>query len=87
MILIEPTDGGIANLKLIISFEMMLGLKINFCKSEVVVVGTAPDEQEQVANLLNCRLGKFPISYLGLPVSDKTLRASDCVVVVNRQMP
>jgi hypothetical protein len=76
--LIEPTDAGIANLKLIlVSFELMSGLKINLSKSEVVVVGSTAVEQERVALLLNCRLGKFPIMYLGLPVSDKTLRASD----------
>nr|XP_051229140.1 uncharacterized protein LOC127346942 [Lolium perenne] len=78
MVMIEPTDEGIANLKLILlSFELMSGLKLNLAKSEVVVVGTTSLEQERVARLLNCRLGKFPIRYLGLPISDKTLRASD----------
>jgi hypothetical protein len=78
MVMIEPSDVGIANLKLVlISFELMSGLKINLAKSEVVVVGTTPQEQERVARLLNCRLGRFPIKYLGLPLSNKTLRASD----------
>ncbi|KAK1607661.1 hypothetical protein QYE76_031334 [Lolium multiflorum] len=78
MVMIEPSDEGIANLKLVlISFELMSGLKINLAKSEVVVVGTTPLEQERVARLLNFRLGKFPIKYLGLPLSNKTLRASD----------
>ncbi|KAK1650722.1 hypothetical protein QYE76_068527 [Lolium multiflorum] len=78
MVMIEPTDEGIANLKLVlISFELMSSLKINLAKSEVVVVGTTPLEQERVARLLNYRLGKFPIKYLGLPLSNKTLRASD----------
>jgi hypothetical protein len=78
MVMIEPMDTGIANLKLVlISFELMSGLKINLPKSEVVVVGTTTLEQERVARHLNCRLGKFPIKYLGLPLSNKTLRASD----------
>jgi hypothetical protein len=55
----------------------MSGLKINLSKSEIVVMGSTAMEQERVALLLICRLGKFPIMYLGLPVSDKTLRASD----------
>jgi hypothetical protein len=39
MILIDPTDEGIANLKLILlAFEDMSGLKINFNKSELVVL-------------------------------------------------
>jgi hypothetical protein len=63
---------GIANLKLILlSFEMMSGLKINFARSEVIVVGTTHPEQVRIADLLNCKLGKIPISYLGLPVNDK----------------
>jgi hypothetical protein len=78
MILIDPTDEGIANLKLILLvFEDMSGLKINFNKSEVVVLGRDPREQTRLANLLNCRLGQFPINYLGLPVSNKRLRVSD----------
>jgi hypothetical protein len=55
----------------------MSGLKINLSKSEDVVVGTTAGEQERVAHLLNCRLGKLPIKYLGLPMSIKTLCASD----------
>jgi hypothetical protein len=66
------------NLKLLLlSFENMSGLKINLSKSEVVIVGTPDAERTRMANLLNCRLGAFPITYLGLPVSDKALRISD----------
>jgi hypothetical protein len=40
MVLIEPSDLGIANLKfLLLCFENMSGLKINFDKSEVMVTG------------------------------------------------
>jgi hypothetical protein len=55
----------------------MSGLKINFNKSEVVVLGRPLGEQTRLANLLNCKLGQFPITYLGLPVSHKRLRVSD----------
>jgi hypothetical protein len=38
--LIEPSDEGIVNLKLLLlCFENMSGLKINFDKSEVLVMG------------------------------------------------
>jgi hypothetical protein len=78
MIPIEPTGVGIANLKtLLVCFENMLGLKINFNKSEVVVMGAPPDSQHRAANLLNCRLGKFPITYLGIPISGNPLRVED----------
>jgi hypothetical protein len=78
LIMIEPSDEGIANLKLLLlCFENMSGLKINFDKSEVLVMGVTAREQRRVASMLNCKLGQFPIKYLGLPVSDKALRVSD----------
>jgi hypothetical protein len=68
MILIEPTDLGIANLKtLLLCFENMSGLKINFDKCEVVVSGLAEGAKQRVANLINCKLGNFPIKYLAFP--------------------
>jgi hypothetical protein len=68
MILIEPSEMGIANLKLLLlCFENMSGLKINFSKSKVVVTGVPEPDKLRVSNLLNCKLGSFPISYLGPP--------------------
>jgi hypothetical protein len=78
MILLDPTDEGVANLKLILlCSEDMSGLKMNFSKSEVVVVGKPTRERERIANMLNCKLTSFPISYLRLPVSDKRLQVSN----------
>jgi hypothetical protein len=78
MILLEPTGVGIANLKtLLLFFENMSSLKINFKKSKVVGMGLPPDSQRHVADMLNCKLGKFPITYLDLPISDKPLRVAD----------
>jgi hypothetical protein len=58
LILIKPTDEGIAHLKLLlVCFENMSGLKINFDKSEVLVMGMSVPEQRRLANLLNCKLG------------------------------
>jgi hypothetical protein len=72
MILIEKNDISIANLKFIlIFFELLSGLKINYHKSEVIVMRVSPQEQARVANLLNCQEGAFPFRYLGFPTSDK----------------
>jgi hypothetical protein len=76
--MIEPSDLGIANLKfLLLCFENMSGLKINFDKSEVFVTGVTEPEQRRIAHMLNCRLGKLPMKYLGLPVSSLALRVAD----------
>jgi len=46
----------------------MSGMKINFEKSEVFSVGLSIDEQQQTAAILGCKIGTFPIKYLGMPV-------------------
>ena len=58
---------------LLYCFEWMTGLKINYHKSEVLVIGVDKGEQDRVANMLNCKVGKLPMNYLGLPISDRKL--------------
>ena len=69
---------AIVNLEFILlCFENMSGLRINFHKSEVMVLGTSEEESVRIANMLNCKLGSFLFTYLGLPVSDRALTATD----------
>lgn len=69
---------------LLICFQEMSGLTINFVKSEVMVMGYSDQERSQIANLLNCQLGSFPMSYLGLPVSDNLVRMRELRPVVDK---
>jgi hypothetical protein len=74
LILIKNSDEDIANLKfLLMCFEDMSGLKINYHKNEIIVMGQSVRCQNQIANKLNCRLGAFPFTYPGLPISDRKL--------------
>ena len=57
--------------KLLYSFEWMSKPKINYHKSEMVTFGLEEEEQDLVANLLNCKVGMMPITYLGFPISDR----------------
>jgi hypothetical protein len=83
MILIENDDARINNLKfLLICFELLSGLKINYHKSEVIVMGVSRQEQTRVANLLNCKEGELPFRYLGFPISDKKLTIAELEPVV-----
>jgi hypothetical protein len=76
--MVQTDDLDIANLKfLLLCFESMSGLRINFHKSEVMVLGTTDFESQRIANMLNCRRGSFPFTYLGLPISDRGLSAGD----------
>jgi hypothetical protein len=54
----------------------MSGLKINYKKSEVIVLGASEIEMAQIAGWLNCKEGGLPLKYLGILVSDKMLFAA-----------
>ena len=65
---------SIRNLKfLLYYFEWMSGLKINYHKSEVTVFGVDEDREWEIASMLNCRVSKLPIKYLGFPIHHKNL--------------
>jgi hypothetical protein len=49
----------------------MSGLRINYQKSEVFVLGVDEEEQNRVADLFNCNIGTFPMKYLGVMLSSK----------------
>jgi hypothetical protein len=48
-------------------FEAASGLRINLGKSEIVPIGEVEDVG-RLANLLGCRVGSLPMTYLGLPL-------------------
>ncbi|KAL6326865.1 hypothetical protein AAG906_012140 [Vitis piasezkii] len=48
-------------------FELVSGLKINMQKSEVIPVGDVED-MDRAAAVFGCKVGKFPTTYLGLPL-------------------
>uniref|UniRef100_A0A453NLQ1 Reverse transcriptase domain-containing protein n=1 Tax=Aegilops tauschii subsp. strangulata TaxID=200361 RepID=A0A453NLQ1_AEGTS len=71
IIMVEGSATDIANLKfLLLCFQQMSGLTINFDKSEVVILGYPPEEALAIADRLNYHLGTFPMTYLGIPISD-----------------
>jgi hypothetical protein len=74
VLFIQNTEENIVNLKfLLFCFEEMSRLKINYHKSEVYTIGNGEVETELIANAFNCKVGKFPMKYLGLPISYKRL--------------
>ncbi|XP_045791386.1 uncharacterized protein LOC123886091 [Trifolium pratense] len=49
-------------------FEMTSGLKMNFWKSCVMCVNVSDEFLGMASDFLNCRIGRTPFKYLGLPV-------------------
>ena len=48
-------------------FQAFTGLKVNVGKSEIAPVGEVRDIQS-LANILQCRVGSLPMTYLGMPL-------------------
>jgi hypothetical protein len=65
------------NMKLLIAFEQMFGLNINYQKGEVFCFGHAKDHELQYEQLFGCRKGSYPFRYLGIPVHFRKLYNSD----------
>ena len=85
IIMMENTDANILHMKfLLYCFESMSGMKINYHKSEVVVLGCDQREQERVANMLNCRLGALPMNYLGVPIGDHRLTNEQLLFLIEK---
>ena len=53
---------------ILILFESLSGLKVNFSKSHLVGVNVATSWLTQAARVLNCKVGIIPFVYLGLPI-------------------
>ncbi|XP_073361214.1 uncharacterized protein [Aegilops tauschii subsp. strangulata] len=78
IIMVEGSESDISNLKFLLPcFQQMAGLKINFDKSEVMVLGYTQEECKSIADWLNCHLGCFPTTYLGIPISDSRLTVAE----------
>jgi hypothetical protein len=70
--------------------RICLGSKINYQKSEVIVLGASEDESSQIAKWLNCREGSLSLKYLGMSVSDRMLFMADLMeigVKVEKRLP
>jgi hypothetical protein len=59
----------------------MSGLKINYHKSEVTVLGVPSEESARIAKLLNCIEGSLPLKYLGITVSNLKLYVANLIYV------
>jgi hypothetical protein len=67
---LDFSEQSIVTMKfLLYCYEAMSGLKINYEKSELFVVGVEDEERIRVANLFNCKVGSFPTKYLGVPTA------------------
>jgi hypothetical protein len=77
MIMVDGVELEIINLKFLLYFESMSGLKINFDKREVVIMWYSSEEQQRTRDNIHCRLSFFNVSYLGMLVRDSRIIIQD----------
>jgi hypothetical protein len=66
---VQNSEQNIINLKfLLFCYKKLSGMKINYSKSEIFTVGMTEADSQRVAQKFNCKLGCFPMKYLGLPI-------------------
>jgi hypothetical protein len=62
----------------------MSGLKINFEKSEVLLIQSDDLKLHFYADLFNCQSGNWPIKYLGTPVCHRRTTVAEMSFVGER---
>jgi hypothetical protein len=70
IIVFVDEDTSAKNLKWILTyFELMSSMRINYHKSELVLVNVGdPSEVQQYADIFGCPVRTLPIKYLGIPL-------------------
>ncbi|XP_026383660.1 uncharacterized protein LOC113279172 [Papaver somniferum] len=68
LVFLDAKEEEAENLVLILQiFEAIIGLSVNFSKSDIISIGT-DHKVDVIADILNCRIEKFPLKYLGIPI-------------------
>ena len=74
-----------ANLKwLLVCFEQLSGMKINYDKSDLLVLGMDDERANDVAKVFCCKRSDFPMKYLGVPLHFSKLRREDLQPVIDK---
>jgi hypothetical protein len=73
------------NLKLLLcAFKQLLGLKINFYKSEIFCFSNAKNSEKLYSQLFGCQIRAYPFKYLGIPMHYKRLSNKDWKEIEHR---
>lgn len=65
-------------------YERMTGMKINYDKSDLLTIGIEEERVNEVAKIFCCKVGGFPIKYLGVPLHHSKLRREDLQPIIDK---
>lgn len=69
IIFVDDSVNSIRGVKSVLQcFQLLSGLKINFDKSEIFAHKICSVNQVEGAKILNCKVGVWPMKYLGVPI-------------------
>ena len=71
---------------LLVCFEHLLGMKINYHKSDLMTLNLDEDEQNALARLFCCNISTFPIKYLGVPLHYSKLKREHIQPVIDKMI-
>lgn len=81
----NANESFLLNLKHIIMwFEQVSGMRVNFHKSEVLTLNMEIEETHRVARIFSCPVGSFPLKYLGVPLHFEKLTREDLQPLVEQ---
>ncbi|RHN52388.1 hypothetical protein MtrunA17_Chr6g0479961 [Medicago truncatula] len=69
---------------ILLLFEALSGLKVNFSKSLLVGVNVSSSWLSEATMVLNCKVGYIPFVYLGLPIGGNARRLSFWEPIIKR---
>jgi hypothetical protein len=85
IIFLDHDPSKARNLKLLLcAFEQLLGLNINFYKSEIFCFGEALEIQEEYSDIFGCHCGTYLFRYLDIPMHHRKLSYSDWKIIEQR---
>ncbi|WVZ52969.1 hypothetical protein U9M48_003967 [Paspalum notatum var. saurae] len=75
----------LVNLKcILVWFERILGMSINFHKSEIVILNADPQTTLDISLLFCCTVGVLPLKYLGVPLHYEKLSRENVQLLVDK---
>jgi hypothetical protein len=68
---------------LMVYFEQLSEMKINYNKSDMTTINLEEDETHQMAQIFFCKMGTFPFQYLGVLLHHEKSKRDDIQTVVD----
>jgi hypothetical protein len=69
---------------LMVCFEQLSGMKNNYNKNDLIHVNLSEQEAQMYSVTFCCKVGSFPIKYIGVPLHHEKLKREDIQLVVDK---